>query len=229
MWTSAWRVPGVQSTTRYQESQVLLAVYSHHFDIYLRSVDLHAHLSINHRRVSFFRLFNFRGRPRPQNYFHSEIFPIYGKLECWIYYSVRPSKIPLFSQVPHQLCESCSCNLASKNLKICLWQESYDISFGDYIYPPQMRLVQSYGCKHAVVLKCFLSCTCLCNSSKWHLPCLSVSPPSQYCFSASRFFQLHAPTANCPMNSSSNRVSFVGGPLALAYPPLDMLRILFYM
>ena len=46
------------STTRYRESQVLLAVYSHRFDIYLGAgggggVDLRAHLSIDHRRVSF--------------------------------------------------------------------------------------------------------------------------------------------------------------------------------
>ena len=44
-------------------------------------VDLRTHLSIDHHRVSFFilfRVFNFRGWPRPQNYFNSEIFPIYG-------------------------------------------------------------------------------------------------------------------------------------------------------
>ena len=42
-------------------------------------VDLRTHLFIDHRRASFFRMFNFRGwRPRPRNYFNSEIFPIYG-------------------------------------------------------------------------------------------------------------------------------------------------------
>ena len=42
-------------------------------------VDLRTHLSIDHRRVSFFfRVFNFHGWPRPRNYFNTEIFPIYG-------------------------------------------------------------------------------------------------------------------------------------------------------
>ena len=78
MWTSAWRVSSAYSTTRYQESQVLLAVYSHRFDIYLVGCDLRAHLSIDHRRVSFFfRMFN-HGWLRPRNHFNSEIFPIYS-------------------------------------------------------------------------------------------------------------------------------------------------------
>ena len=54
MWTSAWRVSSAYSTTRYRESQVLLAVYSHRLDIYLVGCDLRAHLSIDHRCVSFF-------------------------------------------------------------------------------------------------------------------------------------------------------------------------------
>ena len=48
------------STTKYRESQVLLAVYSCRFDIYLGGGgggDLCAHLSIDHRRISFFRVF----------------------------------------------------------------------------------------------------------------------------------------------------------------------------
>ena len=44
-----------------------------------RSVGLCTHLSIDHRRISFFfRVFNFHGWPQPRNYFNSEIFPIYG-------------------------------------------------------------------------------------------------------------------------------------------------------
>ena len=42
------------STTRYQESQVLLAVYSCRFEIYLGGVWTCVHLSIDHHRVSFF-------------------------------------------------------------------------------------------------------------------------------------------------------------------------------
>ena len=42
------------------------------------SVDLRASLFTEHRRVIFFRVFNFRGWSQPQNYFNSEIFPIYG-------------------------------------------------------------------------------------------------------------------------------------------------------
>ena len=54
MWTSAWRVPSVQSTTRYQESQVWLVVYSCRSDIYFGGVDSCAHLSIDHCHTSFF-------------------------------------------------------------------------------------------------------------------------------------------------------------------------------
>ena len=53
IWTSAWRVSGVQSTTRYQESQGLLAV------VVVRtftsgSVDLWASLFTDHRCVILF-------------------------------------------------------------------------------------------------------------------------------------------------------------------------------
>ena len=80
MWTSTWRVSSAYSTTRYRESQVLLAVYSHRFDIYLGGVWTCTHLSIDNRRVSFFRVFDFRGWPQPRNYFNSEILPIYGTI-----------------------------------------------------------------------------------------------------------------------------------------------------
>ena len=93
MWMSTCRVLGV--TTRYRESQVLLAVYSHrHLP---QGVWTCTHLSIDHRHVSFFRVFNFRGWPRLRNYFNTEIFPIYGTCSYTMYtcmYQVISSLIP---------------------------------------------------------------------------------------------------------------------------------------
>ena len=84
MWMSAWRVSS--STTRYWESQVLLAVYSCRFDIHLRGCGL-ARILIHWSslRKFFFRVFNFRGWPRPRNYFNSKIFPIYGTYSHTMY------------------------------------------------------------------------------------------------------------------------------------------------
>ena len=49
-------------------------------------VDLCAYLSIDHHCASFFfRVFNFRGWPRPRNYFNSKIFPIYGTYSHTMY------------------------------------------------------------------------------------------------------------------------------------------------
>ena len=53
IWTSAWRVPSNQSTTRYQESQGSLGVVID-WIFSLGGVDLCASLLINHRHVSLF-------------------------------------------------------------------------------------------------------------------------------------------------------------------------------
>ena len=53
IWTSTWRVPGVYSITRYQESQGSLAVVVDR-TFTLGSVDLRASLFTDHRRVILF-------------------------------------------------------------------------------------------------------------------------------------------------------------------------------
>ena len=104
---SAWRVSGVYSTTRYQENQVLLAVYS--------------------RRL-----------PRPQNYFNSEIFPIYGSLKLS---REKTLLVPLKDAMPPNFPEKIFAN-SHKTLKSTkVFSLKSSLQYGSLVPRPSHRRV----------------------------------------------------------------------------------------